>query len=240
MLIIPAIDIKNGKCVRLRQGKKDSETIFSNDPSEMAIRWEQEGAALIHIVDLDGAFNKSPQNLKAIEKILKTITTPIQIGGGIRNIDTIKMLIEMGVKRVIIGTEAIKNTDIIIEYCKQFPDKIAIGIDAKNGLVSVEGWTEDTNILAVDLAKKFENSGASAIIFTDIIRDGMHTGPNIDATRELAKAVSIPIIASGGVSTIDHIKSIYELKEYGVTGIITGRALYENTLSLCEAIKITS
>jgi len=240
MLIIPAIDIKNGKCVRLRQGKKDSETIFSNDPSEMAIRWEEEGAALIHIVDLDGAFNKSPQNLKAIEKILKTIKTPIQIGGGIRNIDTIKMLIEMGVKRVIIGTEAIKNTDIVIKYCRQFPDKIAIGIDAKNGLVSVEGWTEDTNILAVDLAKKFENSGASAIIFTDIIRDGMHTGPNIDATRELAKDVSIPIIASGGVSTIDHIKSIYELKKYGVTGIITGRALYENTLSLNEAIKITS
>ncbi len=239
MIIIPAVDVKNGKCVRLFQGRMDSETIFSNDPAAMAKRWEEEGAEIIHVVDLDGAFEKSPQNLDAIKSIVKNIHVPVQLGGGIRNMDTIKLYIDIGIKRVIIGTEAINNPQLVKDACKKFPDQIVVGIDARDGLVAIEGWTQATQIKAVDLAKKFEDCGVVAINFTDIHRDGMQTGTNIEETRRLAEAVSIPVIASGGVSTIEDIKNLLPLEEAGVIGVITGRALYSGTLNLKEAIEVS-
>ncbi len=239
MIIIPAVDIKNGRCVRLFQGRMDSETIFSNNPAAMAKRWEEEGAEIIHVVDLDGAFEKSPQNLDAIKSIVESIHVPVQLGGGIRNIDTIKLYVDIGIKRVIIGTEAINNPQLVKDACKKFPDQIVVGIDARNGLVAIEGWTQTTQIKAVDLAKKFEDCGVVAINFTDIHRDGMQTGTNIEETRRLAEAVSIPVIASGGVSTIEDIKNLLPLEEAGVIGVITGRALYSGTLNLKEAIEVS-
>ena len=239
MIIIPAIDIKNGKCVRLFQGKMDTETVFSDDPAAMARRWEKEGAEIIHVIDLDGAFEKSPQNLHSIKKIIESIKVPVQVGGGIRNIDTIKLFLDLGVTRVVIGTEAVKNPQLVKDACKLFPKQIIVGIDARNGLVAIEGWAQTTKIMAVDLAKKSENCGVTAINFTDIQRDGMQTGPNIIETRHLAEAVSIPVIASGGVSTIEDIISLIPLKAAGVVGVITGRALYSGTLSLREAIEVS-
>ncbi len=239
MIIIPAVDIKNGRCVRLFQGRMDSETIFSNDPVAMAKRWQEDGAEIIHVIDLDGAFEKYPQNLDSIKSIVESIHVPVQLGGGIRNMDTIKSYIGIGIKRVIIGTEAINNPQLVKDACKEFPDQIVVGIDARNGFVAIEGWTQTTQIKAVDLARKFEDCGVTAINFTDIYRDGMQTGPNIVETRRLAEAVSIPVIASGGVSTIEDVKNLLPLEEAGVIGVITGRALYSGTLNLKEAIKVS-
>lgn len=238
MIIIPAVDIKNGKCVRLLQGRMEAETIFSDDPAAMAQRWTDEGAERIHLVDLDGAVEKRPHNLKAIEKIVSTVSTPLQLGGGIRDIETIRMYLEMGIQRVIIGTEAIKNPELVQTACEQFPGQIVVGIDAHQGYVAIEGWTETTEVSAVDLAKRFENCGVAAINFTDIQRDGMQSGPNIDETVQLANAVSIPIFASGGVSSIDDIRHLLPHEKVGIAGVITGRALYEGTLSLKEAIQL--
>jgi len=238
MIIIPAIDIKNGSCVRLLQGRMDKETVFSDDPASMAVRWEAEGAELIHVVDLDGAIHKSLQNTDAIKKILKRVQIPIQVGGGIRNENTIKMLFDMGVKRVIIGTAAIRNPKLVQDAGNKFPGRIVVGIDARKGLVAIEGWTRTTQINATDLAKQFEDCGVGAINFTDILRDGMQTGPNIDETKRLSEAVSIPVIASGGVATLADIKDLIPLYKFGVTGVITGRALYSGTLKLSEAIEL--
>jgi phosphoribosylformimino-5-aminoimidazole carboxamide ribotide isomerase len=239
MLIIPAVDIKNGKCVRLYQGRMDAETVFSDDPSAMAKRWTDEGAEIVHVVDLDGAVEKRPRNLDSIQRIIDRINADVQVGGGIRNEKTVKMFFEMGVKRVIIGTEAIQNPKFVIDICKSFPGRIIVGIDARNGMVAIEGWTKTTQIKALDLAKQFEDCGVAAINFTDIHRDGMKTGPNIDETRRLAEAISIPVVASGGVSTIEDIRNLIPLKAFGVVGIITGRALYSGSLSLKEAIDIS-
>ena len=240
MLIIPAVDIKNGKCVRLFQGRLDSETVFSDDPAAMAKRWENEGAEIIHVIDLDGAVEKSPKNLNSIERIIESVEAYIQVGGGIRTAKTAKMYLDLGVKRVIIGTEAIKNPNFVKDACKAFPDQIVVGIDARDGLVAIEGWTETTRIKAVDLARRFEDCGVAAINFTDIHRDGMETGPNIEATRRIAEAVSIPVVASGGVSTIEDIKKLMPLEAVGVVGVITGRALYSGSLSLKEAIEVSN
>lgn len=240
MIIIPAVDIKNGKCVRLFQGRLDSETVFSDDPAAMAKRWESEGAEIIHVIDLDGAVAKSPQNLNSIERILDSVKAYIQVGGGIRTAKTAKMYLDLGVKRVIIGTEAIKNPEFVKDACKAFPDQIVVGIDARDGLVAIEGWTETTRIKAVDLARRFEDCGVAAINFTDIHRDGMETGPNIAATRRIAEAVSIPVVASGGVSTIEDIKKLMLLEAVGVVGVITGRALYSGSLSLKAAIEVST
>lgn len=240
MIIIPAVDIKDGKCVRLLQGRMDAETVFSDDPAAMADRWAKDGAGMIHLVDLNGAIEKIPKNQSQIKKIVETVDVPVQVGGGIRDIKTIEMYLDLGVDRVIIGTEAVRNPDLVREACRMFPERIVVGIDARNGLVAVEGWTETTNTKAIDLARKFEDSGVAAINFTDIHRDGMQTGPNIEETKRLAESVSIPVVASGGVSTIDDIKNLIPLEISGVTGVITGRALYEGTLNLKEAISMVS
>jgi phosphoribosylformimino-5-aminoimidazole carboxamide ribotide isomerase len=239
MIIIPAVDIKDGRCVRLYQGRRDSETVFSDDPAAMAKQWEAEGAEIIHVIDLDGAFEKQPRNLDSIRKILETVKADIQVGGGIRDEQTIGLYLELGVSRVIIGTEAIRNPKLVEEAARTYPGRIVVGIDARSGMVAVEGWTETTETRAVDLAKRFEDSGVCAINFTDIHRDGMQTGPNITETRRIAEAVSIPVVASGGVSTIDHIINLLPLEAVGVTGVITGRALYSGTLSLSAAIEIS-
>ena len=217
----------------------EDETVFSNDPAAMAQKWAAAGAELIHVIDLDGAFGKSPQNIDAIKNILKTINTPIQLGGGIRTERTIRMYLDMGVNRVILGTEAINNPKLIEQTARRFPGQIVVGIDARNGRVAIDGWTETTHVKAVDLAKKFQDCGVSAINFTDILRDGMQTGPNIEETRRLADAITIPVVASGGVSTIDDIHNLLPLESSGVTGIITGKALYSGSLDFKEALSIT-
>lgn len=236
MLIIPAVDIKNGRCVRLFQGRMDEETVFSDNPAAMAKKWEGEGAEIIHVVDLNGAIEKSPQNLDSIREIIDSVKVPIQVGGGIRNERVIKLFFEIGAKRVVIGTEAIQNPKFVKDACKAFPGQIVVGIDARDGFVAIEGWTKTTRIKAVDLAKQFEDCGVAAINFTDIYRDGMKTGPNIDETRRLAEAVSTPVVASGGVSCIEDIQNLMPLKAVGVVGVITGRALYSGSLNLRVAI----
>ncbi len=238
MIVIPAVDIKNGKCVRLRQGRMDEETVFSDDPAAMAARWADAGAGLIHVVDLDGAVEKGPKNLRSIRRIVETVDAEIQVGGGIRNETTVRMLLELGVARAVIGTEAINNPDLVRAACREFPGRIVVGIDARNGRVAVDGWTRTTEVAAVDLARSFEDAGVAAINFTDIHRDGMQTGPNLEETRRLAEAVAIPIIASGGVSTIDDIRNLLPLEAAGVVGVITGRALYDGTLNLQAAIAL--
>lgn len=238
MLIIPAVDIKNGKCVRLIQGRQEDETVFSNDPDAMAQKWAKAGAELIHVVDLDGAFEKSPKNLDAIKKILNSVAVPIQLGGGIRDERTALTLLDMGVQRVIIGTEAIKNPEWVMQTARQFPGRVVVGIDARDGRVAIEGWTETTQIQAIDLAKRFEDCGVAAINFTDIYRDGMQTGPNITETRRLADAISIPVVASGGVATIEDIKNLLPLEPAGVCGVITGKALYSGTLDFKQALAL--
>ncbi len=239
MLIIPAVDIKQGRCVRLLQGRMDAETCFSDEPWQMALKWENQGAELIHLVDLDGAVEKKVKNLDAIKKIITEVKAPVQVGGGIRSAETVEMYLDLGVSRVIIGSEALYNPEFVRDVCKKFPGRIVVAIDARDGLVAVEGWTETSGTKAVDLAKKFEQTGVAAINFTDISRDGMQTGPNIIETEKLAEAVNIPVVASGGVSSIKDIENLLPLEKKGVTGVITGRALYEKTLDLKEAIKIS-
>jgi phosphoribosylformimino-5-aminoimidazole carboxamide ribotide isomerase len=238
MIIIPAVDIKNGKCVRLVQGRMEDETIFSDEPDAMALKWAHLGAQLIHVIDLDGAFAKRPRNMDSIRKILQAVDVPIQLGGGIRNQKTVHMYIEMGVKRVIIGTEAIKNPMFVKQVCQAYPNRIVVGIDARNGRVAIDGWTQTTQMEAVELAKQFEDCGVAAINFTDIYRDGMQTGPNLDATRRLAEAVSIPVVASGGISSIEDIKNVLALEAAGVVGVIIGKALYSGRLDLKEALDL--
>ncbi|MGD8445469.1 MAG: 1-(5-phosphoribosyl)-5-[(5-phosphoribosylamino)methylideneamino]imidazole-4-carboxamide isomerase [Desulfobacterales bacterium] len=238
MIIIPAVDIRDGKCVRLLQGRKEDETVFSDDPAAMAQKWAKAGAELIHVIDLDGAFEKSPRNVAAVRDILKTVKIPIQLGGGIRTEQTIRMFLDMGVYRVIIGTEAINNPQLVAQSSRMFPGQITVGIDARNGRVAIEGWTKTTPIKAVDLAKQFENCGVAAINFTDIHRDGMQTGPNISETRRLAEAINIPVVASGGVSNIRDIQNLLPLEKIGVIGVITGRALYSGSLDFKEALMV--
>jgi phosphoribosylformimino-5-aminoimidazole carboxamide ribotide isomerase len=240
MKIIPAVDIKNGKCVRLLQGRMEDETVFSDDPSAMAGRWNEAGAETIHVVDLDGAVSKQPKNLEALTAILKNTDARIQVGGGVRDESTADLLFDLGVSRVIIGTEAIRNPGLVEMLCKKHPGRIIVGIDAREGKVAIEGWTETTGTPAVELAKRFEDCGVYAIIFTDINRDGMQTGPALEETSRLARSISIPVIASGGVSDIEDVKKLIPLKPLGVVGIIIGRALYSGNIELRHAIRIAS
>jgi phosphoribosylformimino-5-aminoimidazole carboxamide ribotide isomerase len=239
MIVIPAIDLKEGKCVRLEQGLMDKDTVFCDNPGAQAREWASQGAELLHIVDLDGAFAGQPKNRGAIEAILKSITIPAQLGGGIRDIATIEAYLSMGLSRVIIGTAAQRNPELVREACAKFPGRIVVGIDAKNGMVAVQGWAELTDITAVELAHKFENFGVAAVIYTDIARDGMLQGPNLEATRALAEAVSIPVIASGGVSSLRDIENLMAIEFCGVSGVITGKAIYTGAIRLSEAIALT-
>tara|TARA_B100000315_G_scaffold108403_1_gene99503 strand:+ start:5345 stop:6073 length:729 start_codon:yes stop_codon:yes gene_type:complete len=238
MFTIPAVDIKDGKCVRLVQGKMDKEIVYSDDPAEMAKKWEDLGAGLLHVVDLNGAIEGNTVNKKSVENILKNISIPIEVGGGIRDVETVDEFIEMGVHRIILGTVAKEDPGFVKEICEKFPGRIAVGIDAKDGFVAVRGWVEKTEQKASDLAKKFEGYGVSAIIFTDIMRDGTLTGPNIERTRELAESINIPVIASGGVSELKDIKSTLVLKKSGVVGVIVGRALYDGRVDFKSAVEL--
>jgi phosphoribosylformimino-5-aminoimidazole carboxamide ribotide isomerase len=239
MIVIPAIDLKEGRCVRLEQGLMDKDTVFNDDPAAQALEWQRQGAELLHIVDLDGAFAGEPRNRSAIEAILEAISIPAQLGGGIRDLATIEAYLALGLSRVIIGTAAQRNPDLVKEACSRFPGRIVVGIDAKNGMVAVQGWAEVTDCTAADLARRFEGFGVSAIIYTDISRDGMLQGPNLEATRELAEAVAIPVIASGGVSRLQDIKNLMAIEKSGVTGVITGKAVYTGAIKLAEAIALT-
>ncbi len=238
MLVIPAVDLKDGKCVRLQQGEMDRETVFSDIPLQMAQKWESLGAEMLHVVDLNGAFSGSPENRTVIEEIRKAIRIPIELGGGIRNLETIEAYISIGIDRVILGTIAYKEPDFLREACSRFPGKIAVGIDVRHGNVAIKGWAEETGRSAIDLAGQSEKAGATAIIYTDITRDGMLTGVNVVATRKLARAVSIPVIASGGVATIDDVRKLLPLVKDGVAGVIVGRALYAGKVNLGEAISL--
>ena len=239
MIVIPAIDLKQGKCVRLLQGDMNRSTIFSDDPAEVAKKWEDKGAELIHVVDLDGSFAGSPRNKEKIEEILRTVKVPIQLGGGIRDLATIDQYMEMGINRVILGTVVLEKPELVKEACAQHPGGIVVGIDAKDGQVAVRGWTEITGKKAVDIGKEMEEFGVAAFVFTDIKRDGMQTGPNIQRTQELARSVSVPVIASGGVNTITDIENIMLIEKDGVIGIIVGRALYSKSLRLEDAVNLT-
>ena len=236
MLIIPAIDLKDGKCVRLRQGRMDDETIFSDNPVEVAGRWVEEGARRLHLVDLNGAFDGEPVNAGIVKAIAKAYPElSIQIGGGIRTLETIKAYIDAGVDYVIIGTKAVKDPQFVVDACQAFPGHIIVGLDAKDGYVATDGWAEVSEQKVVDVAKKFEEDGVESIVYTDIARDGMMQGVNVDATAALAKAIKIPVVASGGVTNIDDIKRLAEVADQGILGAITGRAIYEGTLDLKEA-----
>lgn len=236
MLIIPAIDIKNGKCVRLTQGRMDAETVYSENPTQVAKRWEEDGAKLIHLVDLDGAMEGMPKNKDAIKKIAGSIKTPVEVGGGIRDIEIVKEYLSMqNIKRVIIGTIAQENPQFVENACRMFPGRIAVGIDAVDGMVATRGWVKVTGENAATLAKRMENIGVACIIYTDISRDGMLSGPNVKATKEMAHAVNIPVIASGGMSSVKDIESF---KGINLEGIIIGKALYTEDIDLKEAIEV--
>ncbi len=239
MIVIPAIDIKEGRCVRLAQGDMNQETVYSENPVEMAKRWAGMGAELLHVVDLDGAVEGRPKNLDLISRIVRECGVRVEVGGGIRNRETVEAYLRAGVFRVVIGTRAAEDPQFLREICREFPERIVAGIDARDGLVAIRGWTETTTKKAVDLASEMEETGVCAIIFTDIHRDGMRTGANIDSTRRLAESLRVPVIASGGISTLSDVEAVLSIESSGVTGVITGRAIYAGSLDLEEAIALT-
>lgn len=242
MLLIPAIDLKDGKCVRLRQGDLDDATIFSEDPVEVAARWADLGAQRLHLVDLNGAVAGKPKNESVIKAILKEVGNdlPVQIGGGIRDLDTIELYLDAGISYVIIGTAAVKNPGFLHDACGAFPGNIIVGLDARDGKVATDGWSKLTKHDVADLAKKFEDYGCEAIIYTDIGRDGMLTGVNIEATVALAQHVRIPVIASGGITNMTDIDALCAVEEEGVSGAILGRSIYEGTLDFKAALERVS
>lgn len=239
MIIIPAIDLKNGQCVRLEQGLMEKDTIYNDDPAAQARTWQEQGGELLHIVDLDGAFAGAPRNSKAIQAIVAAVDIPTELGGGIRDLRTIEKYLDLGISRVVLGSVAKENPALVEEACKLFPGRILVGIDAKDGLVAIHGWKDVTEEKAVDLARRFESFGVEAIIYTDIARDGMMTGPNIEATRLLAEAISIPVIASGGISSLQDIENLLAIEDSGIQGVITGKAIYSGALNLRDAVELT-
>lgn len=239
MIIIPALDLKDGKCVRLMQGDADRETVYSDDPSAVARRWEGAGAERLHVVDLDGAFSGSPKNRDALKRIMEAVSIPVQVGGGVRNRETIMELLALGAWRVVLGTVAYQDEKFLRAACREHPGRIAVGVDARDGKIAIQGWVTDTGEDAVSFAVRCQDAGAAAIIYTDISRDGMLTGPNIPAIREVSGALKMPVIASGGVSSLDDIRSIMELEGAGVEGVIVGKALYSGAIDLEQAIALT-
>ncbi len=236
MILFPAIDLKDGKCVRLWRGDMSRATVFNDDPPAQAREFAAAGCDWLHVVDLDGAFAGKPMNAKAVDGILAAVSVPVQLGGGIRDLAMIESWLSRGISRVVLGTLALRAPQIVRDACKRFPEKIAIGIDAKAGRVAVEGWAEASEMTVLDLARKFEDSGAAAIIHTDIERDGTLSGPNIAATKDLAAKLSIPVIASGGVASIDDIKALRNAGK--IAGVIVGRALYDGKVDLKVALQV--
>lgn len=241
MILIPAIDIKDGKCVRLRQGKMDDSTVFSDSPVEMADRWAAAGAKRIHIVDLDGAVHGKPKNAELVHEIAERHPNiPIQLGGGVRDEDTVEAYLNAGVQYVIIGTRAVNEPHFVSDLALEYPSHIIVGLDAVDGKLAVDGWSKLSKHDLIDLAQHFENDGVHAIIYTDISKDGMMQGANIELTKKLAESVRIPVIASGGVTTLDDLKKLKAIEDSGVTGVITGRAIYEGTLDFAEGQRLLS
>ncbi len=238
MILFPAIDLKDGQCVRLFQGDMDQVTVFGDDPAAQARGFAAAGAKWLHVVDLNGAVSGRPVNEDAVTGILDALDIPVQLGGGIRDMDTIDFWLERGVSRVILGTAAVKNPNLVEEACQRHPGRVAVGIDARAGRVAVEGWTETSETTALDLAKRFEDSGVAAIIYTDISRDGAMQGPNIEATVELARAVPVPVIASGGVSSMADLEALKKAGQGLLEGVISGRALYDGRIDVTEAVKL--
>lgn len=238
MLVIPAIDLKEGRCVRLYQGDMNQATVYSDDPIATALRWQGEGAERLHVVDLDGAVSGAGVNTKAIEHICQALTIPVQVGGGIRDVAAIERLLASGVSRVILGTVAYRQPEVVAVACQRFPGRITVGIDARAGKVAVQGWTEATELEAVELARRCTSMGVSEIVYTDIARDGTSQGVNLDATLALARSVTLPIIASGGVASIQDIERLLPLETEGIAGVIVGRALYTGAVKLAEAIRV--
>jgi phosphoribosylformimino-5-aminoimidazole carboxamide ribotide isomerase len=237
VIIIPAIDLKEGKCVRLLQGDFEKVTVYGNDPAAMARSWQEQGAERIHVVDLDGSLAGSPKNRAQILAIVRAVSLPVEVGGGIRDLKTIDEYLGMGVRWVILGTAALRDKHLVREALRAYEGRIILGIDAADGKVAVQGWTEKTSASPAALARQYESEGLAAVIYTDIKRDGMKTGVNIEATKALAEAVNIPVIASGGVAGIEDIIKLKEIEAAGVTGVIIGKALYSGEISLAEAIK---
>jgi phosphoribosylformimino-5-aminoimidazole carboxamide ribotide isomerase len=237
MLIIPAIDLKDGHCVRLKQGVMEDATVFSENPGEMAAHWLNQGARRLHLVDLNGAFAGTPKNLDAVKAILRQVDgrIPVQLGGGIRDLDTIAQYLDLGIQYMIIGTAAIKNPGFLAEACKAFPGHIIVGLDAKDGLAATDGWAKLTDHHVADLAKQYEDLGVDSIIYTDIGRDGMLSGINVEATVKLAQASRIPVIASGGLSNMQDIEALCAVEGEGVRGVICGRAIYSGDLDFAAA-----
>ena len=242
MLIIPAIDLKDGHCVRLQQGRMETATVFSEDPGKAAAQWAAQGAKRLHVVDLNGARDGKPVNEKAIKEIIAALDSdvPVQLGGGIRDLDTIERYLDDGVSYVIIGTAAVKNPGFLHEACDAFPGHIMVGLDAKDGKVATDGWSKLTKHEVIDLAKRFQDYGVEAVIYTDIGRDGMMTGVNIEATVRLAQALTVPVIASGGLDSLEDVKRLCAVESEGITGAITGRAIYEGKLDFAAAQKLAS
>ncbi len=239
LLIIPAIDLKDGKCVRLRQGRMNEATVFSDDPVATAGRWVEAGARRLHVVDLNGAMSGEPVNADAVEAILREFPDlPVQVGGGIRDEETIQTYLDCGARYVILGTKAVNAPHFVSDVCAEFPGRIIVGLDAKDGKVAIDGWSKLSGHDVIDLAKKYQNDGVEAIVYTDIGRDGMMSGVNVEATLRLANAISIPVFASGGINSLDDIKRVCEMAESGVVGAIVGRALYEGTLDFKAAQKL--
>lgn len=238
MIFYPAIDLKDSKCVRLVQGYMDKATVFSDSPISQAKRFESQGAKWIHVVDLNGAFEGKPINMESVKSILSGVNIPIQLGGGIRNMEIIDNWIDAGVSKVILGTIALRNPELVKEACKKYPNKIAVGIDARDGVVAIEGWAEKSELTALELALKFENAGVSDIIFTNVNRDGAMQGADIEGTKSLAEGISTPVIASGGVSSIEDLKALKSIENSGVSGVISGRAIYDGAIDLKEALEL--
>lgn len=238
MYLLPAIDLKDGKCVRLRRGDMASPTVYNDSPADQTADFARQGAEWIHVVDLDGAFAGTSVNAAAVDAIVKSARVKVELGGGIRTLESIEKWLERGVERIILGTVALRDPELVETACRLFPNRIAVGIDARDGFVAVEGWAETSRVTAVELAKRFETAGVCAIVHTDIARDGVLRGPNLSATAELARAVSTPVIVSGGVSSLDDIRACKAREDANIAGVIAGRAIYEKRFTVAQAVAV--